>query len=203
MDQKTPREARERDEGEIETIVPLPGEVQPPPKRELFTLSPINRRRWRNFNANRRGFWSLWIFLVLFGLSLFAEFLANDKPLIVSYKGEILYPVLVDYPEEKFGGFFAVTDYRSPFIRTRSTPTAGCSGRRSATPTAPPTSTSRSTRCRRRSARPSAFRPPRTGCTSARSARRRRTTRRSSTIAAQPTGTGSAPTTRAATCWRG
>lgn len=80
-------------------------------------LSPLNQRRWQNFKANRRGYWSLWIFLVLFGLSLFAEFLANDKPLIASYNGEILFPVLVDYPEEKFGGFYAVTDYRDPFIQ--------------------------------------------------------------------------------------
>lgn len=80
-------------------------------------LSPLNRRRWRNFKANKRGYVSLWIFLVLFGLSLFAEFIANDKPLMVSYKGEILYPVLVDYPEEKFGGFYATTDYRDPFIQ--------------------------------------------------------------------------------------
>ncbi len=127
MDQKTPaeerrygtreEEARHRDEGEFETIRPLPGEVPPPAKRDLFTLSPINRRRWRSFRANKRGYWSLWIFLILFFLSLFAEFLANDKPLIVSYKGEILYPVFVNYPEEKFGGFFAVTDYRSAFIQ--------------------------------------------------------------------------------------
>jgi microcin C transport system permease protein len=79
-------------------------------------LSPLNQRRWQNFRANRRGYWSLWIFLVLFGLSLFAEFLANDRPLLVSYKGELLFPVLVDYPEEKFGGFLAVTDYRDPVI---------------------------------------------------------------------------------------
>ncbi|UUP17742.1 ABC transporter permease [Nitratireductor thuwali] len=80
-------------------------------------LSPINQRRWQNFKANRRGYWSLWIFLVLFILSLFAEFLANDKPVLASYKGEVLFPVLVDYPEEKFGGFLAVTDYRDPFIQ--------------------------------------------------------------------------------------
>jgi microcin C transport system permease protein len=80
-------------------------------------LSPLNKRRWQSFKANRRGYWSLWIFIVLFGLSLFAEFLANDKPLIASYKGETLFPVLVDYPEEKFGGFYAVTDYRDPFIQ--------------------------------------------------------------------------------------
>jgi microcin C transport system permease protein len=80
-------------------------------------LSPLNRRRWDNFKANRRGYWSLWIFLVLFVLSLGAEFLANDKPILASYKGEILFPVLVAYPEEKFGGFYAVTDYRDPVIQ--------------------------------------------------------------------------------------
>ncbi|PTM97272.1 ABC transporter permease [Mycoplana dimorpha] len=80
-------------------------------------LSPTNRRRWENFKANRRGFWSLWIFLVLFGLSLCAEFVANDRPIVASYKGEILFPVLVTYPEEKFGGFLAETDYKSDFIR--------------------------------------------------------------------------------------
>ncbi|MCM5693493.1 ABC transporter permease subunit [Sinorhizobium meliloti] len=80
-------------------------------------LTPIGRRRWQNFKANRRGYWSLWLFLLLFGLSLFAEFIANDKPILASYKGEILVPVLFDYPEEKFGGFLAETDYRSDFIR--------------------------------------------------------------------------------------
>jgi microcin C transport system permease protein len=80
-------------------------------------LSPLNRRRWENFCANRRGYWSLWIFLVLFVLSLFAELIANDKPLIASYHGEILFPVAIDYPEEKFGGFLAITDYRDPVIQ--------------------------------------------------------------------------------------
>jgi microcin C transport system permease protein len=80
-------------------------------------LSPINQRRWENFRANRRGYWSFWIFMVLFGLSLCAEFIANDKPVLASYKGEILVPVLVNYPEEKFGGFLAETDYRSDYIR--------------------------------------------------------------------------------------
>ncbi len=80
-------------------------------------LTPIGRRRWQNFKANRRGYWSFWLFLLLFGLSLCAEFIANDKPIVASYKGEILFPVLIDYPEEKFGGFLAVTDFRSDFIR--------------------------------------------------------------------------------------
>ena len=82
--------------------------------RGWINLSPLNQRRWQSFKKNRRGYWSLWIFLVLFILSLFAELLANDRPLLVSYKGEILAPVLVDYPEEKFGGFLPVTDYRDP-----------------------------------------------------------------------------------------
>ena len=89
----------------------------PPPSRKLFTLSPLNRRRWQNFRTNRRGYWSLWIFLVLFALSLFAEFIANDRPLLVSYKGELLMPVFRDYPESKFGGFLATTDYRDPFVQ--------------------------------------------------------------------------------------
>ncbi|WP_292293853.1 ABC transporter permease [Mesorhizobium sp.] len=80
-------------------------------------MSPLNQRRLQNFKSNRRGFWSLWIFLILFVLSLFSEFIANDKPIIASYKGEILFPVLVAYPEEKFGGFYAVTDYRDPVIQ--------------------------------------------------------------------------------------
>jgi ABC-type microcin C transport system duplicated ATPase subunit YejF/ABC-type microcin C transport system permease subunit YejE len=117
MDQKTPAEVREREKSVSGSIEPLPGEVKPPPKRVRFELSPINLRRWRNFRANKRGFWSLWIFLVLFIVSLLSEFIANDRPLIISYKGEILYPVFVDYPEEKFGGFLAVTDYRSPFVQ--------------------------------------------------------------------------------------
>ncbi|ESX43463.1 ABC transporter permease [Mesorhizobium sp. LSHC426A00] len=80
-------------------------------------LSPLNKRRWQNFKANRRGYWSLWIFLALFVLSLFAELIANDRPIVAYYKGEILFPVAVAYPEEKFGGFYAVTDYRDPVIR--------------------------------------------------------------------------------------
>ncbi len=111
----TKLEHRLEDAG-YETIEPLPGEEQPPPKR-LFTLSPINRRRLENFKRNKRGYWSFWIFLVLFGLSLAANVIANDRPLVVSYKGEILFPVLTDYPESKFGGFLATTDYRDPFVQ--------------------------------------------------------------------------------------
>jgi microcin C transport system permease protein len=80
-------------------------------------ISPANRRRLENFRANRRGYWSFWIFMVLFLASLCAEFIANDRPIVASYRGEILYPVFVNYPEEKFGGFLATTDYRSDFIQ--------------------------------------------------------------------------------------
>ena len=110
----TKLEHRLEDAG-YETIEPLPGEEQPPPKR--MTLSPINRRRLENFKRNKRGYWSFWIFLVLFGLSLLANVIANDRPMVVSYKGEILFPVLVNYPESKFGGFLATTDYRDPFVQ--------------------------------------------------------------------------------------
>ena len=74
------------------------------PKRKF--LSPLNQRRWRNFKKNRRAFWSLWIFGILFGLSLFAEFLANDKPILVSYQGELRMPVFSFYSEQDFGGDF-------------------------------------------------------------------------------------------------
>ena len=82
-----------------------------------MALSPLNQRRWENFKAHRRGYWSLWIFLFLFGLSLFAELLANDKPLLVQFKGEMYVPVLKDYPETVFGGSFtSTTNFRDPFV---------------------------------------------------------------------------------------
>jgi len=88
----------------------------PVKKRPWLKLSPMNRRRLDNFRRNKRGLWSLRIFLALFVVSLFAEFVANDRPIIASYKGEILFPVLFNYPEDKFGGFEATTDYRDPGI---------------------------------------------------------------------------------------
>jgi microcin C transport system permease protein len=77
-------------------------------------LSPINKRRYQLFRGNRRGFWSFVIFTLLFLLSLFAPLIANDRPILASYKGELLYPLFVDYPESKFGGFLANTNYRDP-----------------------------------------------------------------------------------------
>jgi microcin C transport system permease protein len=93
------------------------GRVGETPARR-FTLSPINLRRWQNFKANRRGYWSLWIFLVLFITSLFAEFIANDKPYYISFEGKSYFPVLVSYPETAFGGDFeTAADYRDPFLQ--------------------------------------------------------------------------------------
>ncbi len=83
-----------------------------------FSLSAINARRLANFRANRRGYWSFWIFLVLFTASLFAEFIANDRPLLVYYDGALYSPVLHDYPETTFGGTFPTeTDYRDEEVR--------------------------------------------------------------------------------------
>jgi len=96
---------------------PAPSVSRPTAAPARARLSPLNRRRWENFKRNRRGYVSLWLFSILFVVTLFAEFLANDKPILVHYKGEYLVPVLVDYPEEKFGGFLAKTDYRHPDIQ--------------------------------------------------------------------------------------
>ena len=71
-----------------------------------MALSPLNQRRWNNFKRNRRAFWSLWIFSILFGLSLFADLLANDKPILVNYRGDYYTPIWNFYPETAFGGDF-------------------------------------------------------------------------------------------------
>jgi microcin C transport system permease protein len=80
----------------------------------LFKLTGLNLRRWQLFKANRRGYWSLWIFSILFLVSLLAPLIANDRPILAQYKGELLFPTIVDYPESKFGGFLARTDFRDP-----------------------------------------------------------------------------------------
>ena len=83
-----------------------------------FELSPINARRWQNFKANRRGYWSLWLFLFLFIVTLFAEFIANDKPLYLRYDGKSYFPVFFTYPETTFGGDFeTAADYRDPYLK--------------------------------------------------------------------------------------
>ena len=91
------------------TVAPAP----PSPAR----LSPINQRRLENFKANRRGFWSFWIFGIIFFLSMFAELIANDKPYFVWYDGDAHFPAFVAYAETEFGGEFATeADYRDEFV---------------------------------------------------------------------------------------
>ncbi len=81
-------------------------------------ITPLTRRRLGNFRANKRGYWSAVIFTCLFVLSLFAEFIANDKPILARYDGAFYLPVLVAYPETDFGGEFETeADYRDPFVR--------------------------------------------------------------------------------------
>lgn len=92
----------------------MPGEA---PRRRRW-LSPLGRRRWASFKANRRGYWSLWIFLALYILSLGAELIANDKPILMTYRGGLYTPVLHAYPETTFGGVFETeADYRDPAVR--------------------------------------------------------------------------------------
>jgi len=81
-------------------------------------VSSLTQRRWEGFRENKRGFWSLCVFLVLFTTTLFAEFIANDKPLVVQYEGELYFPVFKTYAEVEFGGVFEVeADYREPIIQ--------------------------------------------------------------------------------------
>jgi microcin C transport system permease protein len=82
-----------------------------------FAVTPLNQRRWRNFRANRRGFISFWIFLILFALCIPAEFIANDRPLLVRFDGQWYFPILRSYPETAFGGEFETeADYRDPYV---------------------------------------------------------------------------------------
>jgi microcin C transport system permease protein len=101
-----------------ETTAVGPMGIAVPPERRRVALSPINKRRWQNFKENRRGYWSLWIFSVLFVVTLFSEFIANDKPLYVHYDGKSYFPVFMTYPETAFGGDFeTAADYRDPYLQ--------------------------------------------------------------------------------------
>ncbi len=83
-----------------------------------FRISPMTRRRLYNFRANRRGWWSFWIFMVLFTATLFAEFIANDKPVLIHFDGAYYAPVFKAYPETTFGGEFETeAEYRDPFVQ--------------------------------------------------------------------------------------
>ncbi len=92
-----------------------------PPVSDRFLgrpISPLVRRRLDSFCRNRRGLWSLWIFLALFTVTLFAEFIANDRPLLVRFDGGWYFPVFADYPETAFGGEFpTAADYRDPAVQ--------------------------------------------------------------------------------------
>ena len=97
--------------------------VQLPLRRGILKLAPINRRRWENFKRNRRGYISLWIFMVLFVISLLANFIANDSPLYVRVNGQSYFPVFVTYPDTAFGEkgdpnlFGTAADFRDPYIQ--------------------------------------------------------------------------------------
>jgi len=90
----------------------------PAPKRGFLTLSPLNRRRVQNFRANKRALWSLRIFSILFLVSLCAELVANDRPILVSFQGEYLTPLTESYAETRFGGDFETeASFTDPFVQ--------------------------------------------------------------------------------------
>jgi ABC-type uncharacterized transport system, permease component len=84
----------------------------------MMALNPINQARWARFRHNRRGYWSLWIFLIVFVCSMCSELIANDRPLLVQYKGSLYVPLVKEYSEQTFGGQFATAaDYQDPWLR--------------------------------------------------------------------------------------
>ena len=93
-----------------------------PPTRQRIAISPLNRRRWENFKANRRGYWSLWLFLAMFTISLFAEFIANDKPIFIYVNGQFFFPAVVTYPDTAFvktpdpNLFGTAADYKDDYL---------------------------------------------------------------------------------------
>lgn len=81
-------------------------------------LSPLTQRRWRNFKANRRGYWSLRVIMVLIVMSLFAEIIANDAPLVLNYEGQFYFPTVLTYPESTFGSVFDTeAEYRDKEVQ--------------------------------------------------------------------------------------
>ena len=89
-------------------------------------VSPLTRRRWANFRGNKRGYWSFCLFLVLFGVTLFAELIANDKPLVIRYQDQFYFPLLATYAETEFGGEFLVeADYKERVVQNLITDAGG------------------------------------------------------------------------------
>ena len=81
-------------------------------------MSPLSARRWENFKANRRGYWSLWIFLALFVSTLRSELIANDKPILIRYDNAFYTPIFQHYAETEFGGEFELeAEYRDPYVQ--------------------------------------------------------------------------------------
>lgn len=102
----------------VETTALSPLGEAVPPSRHPLGMSPLNQRRWRNFKSNRRGYWSFWIFSVLFLISLFAELIANDRPFLIKFDGKLYFPAFVNYAETTFGGDFETSaDYRDPYLQ--------------------------------------------------------------------------------------
>ena len=112
-----------------ETTALAPMGLAVPPDGHWIAVSPINRRRWQNFKSNRRGYWALWIFLVLLVVSLFAECIANDKPFLVEYDGHFYFPALINYTQADFGVTDELAqssaDYRDPYLLQLITDTKG------------------------------------------------------------------------------
>ena len=84
----------------------------------MIFLSPLNKRRFENFKSNKRGWYSFWIFFILFFISVFSDFIANDKPLLVKFNNDYYFPILEQYPETIFGGDFETeADYLDPYVK--------------------------------------------------------------------------------------
>jgi microcin C transport system permease protein len=105
-----------------ETAAVSPMGLAVPPTGTAIALSPLNKRRWENFKANRRGYWSLWFFLTMFVLSLFAEFIANDKPIFIHVNGRSFFPAIITYPDTAFAKeqdpnlFGTAADFRDDYL---------------------------------------------------------------------------------------
>jgi microcin C transport system permease protein len=99
-----------------------PGGIIVPPERRWIKVSPLNKRRWESFKANRRGYISFWVFLAMFFISLFAEFIANDKPIFIHVNGKSFFPAVMTYPDTAFGPkddpnlFGTAADYRDDYL---------------------------------------------------------------------------------------
>jgi microcin C transport system permease protein len=92
--------------------------IATPSARPRHWMSPLTRRRWANFKAHKRGYYSLWLFLALYAISLCAELIANDKPILMTYRGELYAPVFREYPETAFGGVLETeANYQDPAVR--------------------------------------------------------------------------------------